>query len=91
MFSNHLNLKNKITNTEQKKIFCSPSKTSKNISRPINICLKYFINPTKTIPPPFLHAQCTVPKETLEYTLKFLSRQSFYVSQIVQQRWFKGK
>ena len=33
---------------ERKKIFCDPSKILKNISWPINICLKYFTAPTKT-------------------------------------------
>ena len=49
--SNLLNLKNKITKIEHKKIFCGPSKTLKNISWPINICLKYFMAPTKTLRP----------------------------------------
>ena len=42
-----LNLKNKITKVEHKKIFWGPSKVLNNISWPINICLKYFMNPTK--------------------------------------------
>ena len=50
------NLKNKIKKIEHEKIFCGPSKNWKNISWPINICLKYFITPTKTLrlphPPP---------------------------------------
>ena len=33
---------------EHWKIFRGSSKSLKNISRPINICLKHFINPTKT-------------------------------------------
>ena len=44
---NPLNLINNITKKEHKKIFCDPSKTLKNISWPINICLKYFITPQK--------------------------------------------
>ena len=44
-----LNLKNKITKIEHKKIFCGSSKILKNISWPINICLKYFMTPTKTL------------------------------------------
>ena len=49
--SNHFNLKkkNKTTKMEHKKIFCEPSKILKNISWPINICLKYFMTPTKTL------------------------------------------
>ena len=35
-----------------KKIFCDPLKILKNISWPINISLKYFMAPTKTICPP---------------------------------------
>ena len=44
---NPFNLKNKIMKIEHKKIFRGPSKIFKNISWPINICLKYFITPTK--------------------------------------------
>ena len=56
LFSKPLNLKNKFTKTEHKKIFCGPSKVLKNISWPINICLKYFMTPTKTLclHPPYL-------------------------------------
>ena len=52
--SNPLNLKNKIMKTEHKKIFCGSSKILKNISWPINMCLKYFMIPTNTLrnPPP---------------------------------------
>ena len=48
------NLKNKTMKIEHKKIFRGPSKILKNISWPINICLKYFMAPTKTLcsPPP---------------------------------------
>ena len=53
--SNTLNLKNKITKIEHEKIFCGPSKILKNISWPINICLKYFMTPTKTLRLPLLH------------------------------------
>ena len=34
---------------EHKKIFRGPSKILENISWPINICLKYFMAPTKTL------------------------------------------
>ena len=47
---NHVNLKNIITKIEHKKTFCGPSKNLKNTSWPINICLKYFMAPTKTLP-----------------------------------------
>ena len=50
--SNPLNLKSKITKIERKKIFCGPSKILKNISWTINICLKYFMTPTKPIQSP---------------------------------------
>ena len=49
---NPFNLKNRIMKIERKEIFCGPSKILKNISWPINICLKYFIVPTKTLRPP---------------------------------------
>ena len=49
--SNHLNLQNKITKIEHQKIFCGPSKILKNISWSINLCLIYFMTPTKTIRP----------------------------------------
>ena len=46
---NHFNLKNKIMKIEHQKMFCDPSKILKNISWPINICLKFFMTPTKTL------------------------------------------
>ena len=49
---NSFDLKNTIMKIEHKKIFCDPSKILKNISWPINICLKYFLAPTKTLRPP---------------------------------------
>ena len=51
---NPFNLKNKIMKIEHKKIFCGSSKILRNISWPINICIKYFTAPTKTLwaPPP---------------------------------------
>ena len=51
--SNPLNL-NKIMKIEHKKIFCGQSKILKNISWAINIYLKYFMTPSKTLstPPP---------------------------------------
>ena len=52
---NPYNLKNKIMKIEHKKIFRVPSNILKNISGPINICLKYFMTPTKTLRPPLLH------------------------------------
>ena len=47
--SNLLNLKNKITKIKHEKIFCGPLKILKNNSSSINICLKYFMTPTKTL------------------------------------------
>ena len=49
---NPFSLKNKIMKIEHQKIFRGPSRILKNISRPINICLKYFMAPTKTLRPP---------------------------------------
>ena len=65
--SKSLNVKNKITKIEQKKLFCGPSKTLRNISWPINICLKYFMPPPppqkkKNTTAPLLHTECTLPK-----------------------------
>ena len=47
--SNPFSLKNKIMKTENKQIFCGTWKILKNISWPMNICLKYFLTPTKTL------------------------------------------
>ena len=52
---NPFNLKNKIMKIEHKNIFCGPSKILRNISWPINICIKHFIVPTKTLGAPLLH------------------------------------
>ena len=49
---NPFNIKNKIMKIEHKKIFRGPLKILKNISWPINICLKYFMTPTKTLRSP---------------------------------------
>ena len=49
---NPFNLKNEIMKIEHQKIFCGPSKILKNISWPINICLKYFMASTKILHPP---------------------------------------
>ena len=47
---NPFNLKKtEIMKIEHRKIFCGPSKILKNISWSINICLKYFMAPTKTL------------------------------------------
>ena len=54
--SNPLNLKNKITEIEHKKIYCGPSKILKNISWPINVCLKYLMTLTKPICSPLPHS-----------------------------------
>ena len=40
---------------EHKNIFCGPSKIFKNISWPMNTCLKYFMTITKTFWPLLLH------------------------------------
>ena len=77
--SDQLHLKSKITKGEHKEIFCGPSKIFKNISWPINICLRFFMPATPPPPPPppekkkislapLLHTLCTVPE--LRLTLK---------------------
>ena len=54
--SNPLNLKNKITKIEHKKIFCATSNILTNISWPINNCLRYFMTPAKpcAFPPSYI-------------------------------------
>ena len=49
---NPFNLRNKTMKIEDTKIFCGPSKILKKISWPVNMCLKYFMAPTKTLRPP---------------------------------------
>ena len=49
---NPFKLKNKIMKIEHRKIFRGPSKILKKISWTINISLKYFMAPTKTLLPP---------------------------------------
>ena len=61
LYFNPFNLKNKIMKIEHKETFHGPSQILKNISWSINKCLKYFMAPTKTLRPPLLHTQCTVP------------------------------
>ena len=64
-----LNFKNKIIEIEHKKIFRGSSKILKNISWPINICLKYFMTPTKTLcpPPPLLSCRYLMYGPLLHY------------------------
>ena len=52
--SDLLSFLNEVTkkNQERKTFFCGPSKIFKNISWPINICLKYFMAPAKVLQPP---------------------------------------
>ena len=50
--SNPLNVENKITKIEHKKIFWDSSKRLENISWPINMCLKYFTTFLKLFAPP---------------------------------------
>ena len=47
--------KKKIEKKHIKKVFCGPSKILKNISLPINICIKYFMAPAKPSQPPLLY------------------------------------
>ena len=54
---NTFNLKNKIMKIEHAKIFSGPSQILKNISWPINICIKYLHGPHKNhlaTPPTYL-------------------------------------
>ena len=71
---NPFNLKNKIMKIEHKKIFRGPSKILKNISWLINICLKYFMTPTKTLRPPptyLMHGPLT-----MHMVMRFLVQKS---------------
>ena len=57
--SNTLNLKNKITKIEQKKIFCDPSKILKNISWSIKYMPTIFHDLHKIPPaPPLTYLMC---------------------------------
>ena len=52
---NRFKLKNNIMKIEHTKIFRGSSKILKSISWPIDVCLKYFMTPAKTVrplPPP---------------------------------------
>ena len=49
---NPFNLKNKIMKIEHRKYFMVHQNILKNISWPINMCLKYFMAPQKTLWPP---------------------------------------
>ena len=46
----------KVRKEAHQKVFCGPSKISKNISWSINICLKYFMGPARTLHPLVLYA-----------------------------------
>ena len=65
LFSDSLILQIKITKGEHKNIFCGPSKIFKNISWRTDICLKFFMAPTKTLRSLLLHTECTVLKSCL--------------------------
>ena len=81
---NHFNLKIKITKIEQKKIFHGLSKILKNISWPINIWLKYFLTPTKTLRPPLLHTLCMVPYGSVKVSQ---SRLAFWFYSLRSSKW----
>ena len=68
---NPFKLKNKIMKIEHQKIFRGPSKILKNNSWPINICLKYFMVPTKTFRPP------SPPPSPLTYSMHGPVNESF--------------
>ena len=65
-----LNLKNEIAKIEHKKISCGPSKILKNISWPINIWLKYFMTPTKTLRPPSYILNVRSLTKTLSFSIR---------------------
>ena len=65
LFSDSFILQIKITKGEHKNIFCGPSKIFKNISWRTDICLKFFMAPTKTLRSLLLHTECTVLKSCL--------------------------
>ena len=73
---NPFNLKNKIIKIEHKKIFRGPSKILKNISWLINICLKYFMNPTKPSPSPsyIINVRSLIPNFDEFFTIKQLKK-----------------
>ena len=79
---NPFNLKNKIMKIEHKKIFRGPSKVLKNISWPINICLKYFMTSTKTLRPPSyilnLRSLNTITEHNLIQTHYFSLIQNYF-------------
>ena len=77
--SDSLNLENKITKIDIKKIFCGPSKMLKNVSWPINICLKCFMTPTKTLHPPPLPR---TPSYILSIRSLIRNKQCFTVGKI---------
>ena len=68
--SNTLKLKNKITKIEHKEIFCGQSKSLKNVSWPLNMCLQYFMTPIKTRRFPLLHPKENFQNSCLHYMLK---------------------
>ena len=79
---NPFNLKNKIMKKEHKKIFRGPSKVLKNISWPINICLKYFMTSTKTLRAPSyilnLRSLNTITEHNLIQTHYFSLIQNYF-------------
>ena len=76
--SNPFNLKNKIMKLEHKEIFRGPSKILKNISWPINICLKCFMTPTKSLrPPPMPHSYIFNVRSLISRLILFEKRLGF--------------
>ena len=77
---NPFNLKNKIMKIEHKKIFRGPSKILNNISWPINICLKYFMAPTKTLwPPSYILNVQSLSQKNIQTKLKLKLKTKYYL------------
>ena len=68
---------------QHKKIFHGPSKTLKNISWPINICIKYFMASTKpSAPSPtsyILNVQSLITFVSSAFERKYLGGKSTYL------------
>ena len=95
---NPLDLRNKIRKIEHKKIFCGPSKILKNISWLINICLKYFMTPTKTLRPqsyilmysPELYEMLSIRKPTNDCCYCLTSFNLYTVKEMCS-RWYRSQ
>ena len=86
------NLKNKVRKIEHEEIFCGPSKLLKNISWPINIRLKYFMTPKKTLrspsPPTYLMYGPSVPSVILHGNCNFSLKD--FIGITIKETWVFG-